>query len=225
VAALLLAWRGAIPFHACAVEIDGKAILISGATGAGKSTLTAALVAQGARFIADDLSVVDWYAAQDCFIVQPGRPALRLYPATAVWINPVRIEPVTDDPRGKILATPARQASSAVPVAGLIRLGAREDPVPLAIQAAVLQAQLFRPKWLAQLPHHTELQQKLRALAVAMRIARMTPPIMNGTIASAAFSSRARALIRSAILLPHSAVQDGHAQNAQNQLALDKKPI
>ena len=41
VAALTLAWRGALPCHASAVEIDGRAILIAGPSGAGKSTLCA----------------------------------------------------------------------------------------------------------------------------------------------------------------------------------------
>lgn len=41
--------------HASAVTIDGRCVLLAGATGSGKSTLTAALVAHGARYLGDDL--------------------------------------------------------------------------------------------------------------------------------------------------------------------------
>jgi hypothetical protein len=64
VTALLLAWRGDLPLHACAVEIAGKTILLCGPSGAGKSTLCATLVADGACLLSDDLTVirrVTWY--------------------------------------------------------------------------------------------------------------------------------------------------------------------
>jgi hypothetical protein len=44
--------------HAAAVEIDGRAIILVGQSGAGKSSLTAWLVAQGAKYITDELTVV-----------------------------------------------------------------------------------------------------------------------------------------------------------------------
>ena len=44
--------------HAAAVEIDGKAIVLAGQSGAGKSTLRAHLVAQGAKYITDELTVI-----------------------------------------------------------------------------------------------------------------------------------------------------------------------
>jgi hypothetical protein len=201
VAALTMAWRGAIPFHACAVELEGKAILICGATGQGKSTLAAALVSHGARFIGDDLSVVDWCDDQGCFVVQPGRATIRLYPSTAAWLNPVRIEHVPDDPRGKVLAFPAPASSvKATPLAGLLRLGTRIDPVPLAVHAAVLGAQLFRPNWLSQLPGNPAMQQKLRALAVTTRIVRMRSNPVSDKATGDDLALRALAIITGHIL-------------------------
>ena len=58
ITALLLAWRRCIPIHGSAVEINGKAILICGASGTGKSTMSAGLIALGAKLISDDLSVM-----------------------------------------------------------------------------------------------------------------------------------------------------------------------
>jgi serine kinase of HPr protein (carbohydrate metabolism regulator) len=54
-APLMLASRALLPFHASTVTIDGRAVLIAGPAGAGKSTLAAALTALGARWLADDL--------------------------------------------------------------------------------------------------------------------------------------------------------------------------
>jgi excisionase family DNA binding protein len=44
--------------HASAVEIDGRAVLLAGDSGRGKSTLAAALCQAGGRLLADDLSIV-----------------------------------------------------------------------------------------------------------------------------------------------------------------------
>lgn len=46
-------------FHAGAVERDGRVIVIGGQSGAGKSSLTAALVARGFAYLTDELVVVD----------------------------------------------------------------------------------------------------------------------------------------------------------------------
>jgi HprK-related kinase A len=45
--------------HAGVVEIDGRAIVMPALPGTGKSTLTAALVASGARLLSDEFGVVD----------------------------------------------------------------------------------------------------------------------------------------------------------------------
>ena len=44
--------------HASAVELDGKAVLIKGASGSGKSVLALKLISLGANLIADDQTLV-----------------------------------------------------------------------------------------------------------------------------------------------------------------------
>lgn len=44
--------------HAAAVERDGRAVILSGPAGAGKSTLCAALIARGFRFLTDEIALV-----------------------------------------------------------------------------------------------------------------------------------------------------------------------
>ena len=57
---LALAWRlrGELCLHASAVSIGGRAVLFVGESGAGKSTIAAALAVRGHRVIADDLVVI-----------------------------------------------------------------------------------------------------------------------------------------------------------------------
>jgi hypothetical protein len=54
----LMRHRGDLVLHASTVELDGTTIAISGRSGAGKSTTTAALLARGARLVADDVTVL-----------------------------------------------------------------------------------------------------------------------------------------------------------------------
>ena len=54
-APLTIAWRALLRFHASTVTIDGRAVLIAGPAGAGKSTLAAALTALAARSLSNDL--------------------------------------------------------------------------------------------------------------------------------------------------------------------------
>ncbi len=73
----VLLQRGEFLLHACAVATDEGAILISGESGTGKSTLTAGLVRQGYRLIADDtclLTLVDGVV-----FAHPGYPHIRLW--------------------------------------------------------------------------------------------------------------------------------------------------
>lgn len=176
VAALTLAWRGLLPFHASAVEIDGKAVLVSGDTGAGKSTLTAGLVDQGACFVSDDLSVVGWSDVASQYVVYPGRPTLRLYPTTASWISESETVAAPQDERGKLLLRLHRQTkSTALPLAGLIQIGSGIDPVPAVVNYRILTQQLFRPKWMAQLRDDVERKHALFDLAKAIRVVRHRP--------------------------------------------------
>ena len=161
VAALLLAWRGAVPLHCSAVEIDGRAILIAGPAGAGKSTLAAALVDAGGRLVSDDLSVL---AATDDGPPQlwPGRPAIRL------------VDPSAVDPLDKKLVRPAMvDVTQPVPVTTLLLLRATPIAPGPADAAQAMRRQLFRPLWMAAMPRQKERAATLLASALQIKIAIM----------------------------------------------------
>lgn len=64
--------RGFAMWHGSAVERDGRAILFCGDSGAGKSTMAAALCQAGARLVADDLSRIE-----------PAAGGVLIYPSSA----------------------------------------------------------------------------------------------------------------------------------------------
>ena len=81
VLAFILRRRGTVCLHASGVEIDGKAVLLLGPHGAGKSTLAAAFARRGRPILPDDLAPLHERAGS--FHVPPGRPRVLLW-ASAV---------------------------------------------------------------------------------------------------------------------------------------------
>ncbi len=77
---LVLHLRGLLCLHAASVLIGSEAIAILGPKRAGKSTLSAALVAGGARFMGDDVLPVLPAVPP---LAQPGASAIRLWPDSA----------------------------------------------------------------------------------------------------------------------------------------------
>ena len=74
----LLHQRGALPLHANAVEVAGRAVAFMGESGSGKSTLAAWFHDHGYRVIADDVCVIG-FGDGDVPIAYPGLPRLRLW--------------------------------------------------------------------------------------------------------------------------------------------------
>lgn len=70
--------RGCSALHAAALVVDGNAVGLVGYRGAGKTTLSVALMERGAALLEDDLLVVK--AEGGRFMAQPGYPQIRLWP-------------------------------------------------------------------------------------------------------------------------------------------------
>lgn len=84
-----------LALHGSAVEVSGRACVILGASGAGKSTTALACVAQGAALLSDDMVLVDVARG----VVFPAAPTLRLWQPPTSHIEVVeqaRISPASD---------------------------------------------------------------------------------------------------------------------------------
>ena len=163
--ALTLAWRGLIPFHASAIEVGGRAFLLAGPPGAGKSTYAAGLLRLGAHLVSDDLSVLTPPDLTSAPRIYRGRPAMRLHPALAATVGAHQCESVPGDPRGKLLVRPAaRTEADSVPLGGFVLLG--QAPRITTEQARLLLlGALFRPRWLGALPGHAQRVRAVMSLA------------------------------------------------------------
>ena len=81
---VLLRLRGMTCLHASAVVVDGLAVGLVGASGAGKSTTAAAFARRGYPVLTDDVS-----ALTDCtdhFLVRPAYPRIRLWPQSVAGL-------------------------------------------------------------------------------------------------------------------------------------------
>jgi len=74
--------QGIVGTHAGVVEVNGRAVLLSGRSGRGKSTLTLGLLRRGAGWLTDELALI---AADDVTILRYPR-ALHVSPATAALL-------------------------------------------------------------------------------------------------------------------------------------------
>jgi hypothetical protein len=82
IGATCLSLRGRIAIHANVVAVGGVAIAFAGASGMGKSTLTAYCASQGASFVTDDVLILDRQG-----LVAPGSQRIKLFPSTGEMLG------------------------------------------------------------------------------------------------------------------------------------------
>lgn len=194
VAALASAWNGRLPLHASAIEWRGQGVLLAGKAGSGKSTLAAELLGQGARLIGDDLTVLSPVGIR--FTVLPGRPAMRLHPASAAGLAKLSCEEVPEDPRGKWLVRPqARCDLPGVPLAAVILIGGNRGLLSPAQALRLLPPHQFRPRWSEVLPGHGQRRAWLLSLASTVPVAGLAPLERFDTASQAARLASASALL------------------------------
>ena len=126
---LLAGERGALPLHASAVAVGGRAIVICGITGRGKSTLAAALVARGHQAIAEDGVVVGFDEHEP--IAWPGLAGAMITGEVAAAVGIADTTSRTDA-RGRHLVEAPRAVSGPTPVSAVaILMERRGDRVKL----------------------------------------------------------------------------------------------
>ena len=172
VISVALLQRGIESLHASAVAIDGRAIILVGDSGYGKSTLTAALLQRGAQLVTDDLLVLN--EKNGALHVTPGAFRLKLAPETAAQLGVTWPGVPMADGGGKYvyLLDAAQCVTEDVPVADIVLLApvaerAIREPVSLAEATRALLAATFNPL-------HTEPPRLAMLLRNAEKTARGT---------------------------------------------------
>jgi hypothetical protein len=129
VLAFVLRLRGVTCLHASAVVVDGRAIVLFGPAGAGKSTTAAAFALKGYSVLSDDVAVLADLG--DRFLVQPGYPRINLWPDSVRTLFGSedalpRITPTWDKLYLALDQNGRRFQSSPLPLGAIYILGERE---------------------------------------------------------------------------------------------------
>ena len=84
VMAALLAQRGLLVLHGSCVSLNEKAVVVIGPKGFGKSSLTAALLENGCKFVSDDITAI---SLDTKLHVVPGIPVIKLWPESLIALG------------------------------------------------------------------------------------------------------------------------------------------
>lgn len=174
--------RGVVCLHGAATVAPAGAVVVAGASGAGKSTTVAALLRAGWGLLADDIAALD--EAGGRFLVRAAYPALRVAAANtaplapvAAGIYPLWSDPAADEGRRYVdLAGTALFRSAPAPLAAVVLLAPRLPAAPratitrLAPRAAVpaLMEQLYTQRLLRD-------DERAAGFACCARLATGTP--------------------------------------------------
>ncbi len=170
--------RGALALHAAAVCRDGRAALLVGHSGSGKSTMAARLAGRGFTVLDDNIAVL--IERDGSFIVQPGIAELRLcddgvYPSGCGDRAPfLRLHKTRAPINGYFQAEPA--ALSAVYVLAPGDLGAPAvRPLPRAAAFVALRGRIFC-RYLESVEQEHRLLPAVARLVDSVRVSELTRP-------------------------------------------------
>ncbi len=131
-----LAALGRHVLHGSSVSLGGQAVLFLGASGAGKSTMAAAMIAAGAELVTDDAAPLV-VGADGTILVVPSQTNLRLHEHSAQVLGEVELGPAMADWSAKRLLDPRRNdlatASMPVPLVAVMALEASDDDGPALV--------------------------------------------------------------------------------------------
>jgi hypothetical protein len=119
---ILLVERGDLPLHAAAVEVAGRALVVTGPTRHGKTTLAASLAAAGFRLLSEDLVDISFPGGSGAPVVVPGPAYLRLRSDMSDVVRVPGATVVAESTARRHLAVGERGTCDPLPVAAVVLL-------------------------------------------------------------------------------------------------------
>ncbi|WP_445682226.1 hypothetical protein [Radicibacter daui] len=176
--AAILHQRRLLALHAATVAWKGQAITLCGPTGAGKSTLSAALCQAGADFVGDDIAAIRTDGPDGTPVVWPDGRQHRLWADAIEHLTLAERQgaPIRSHMRKFHVApsSPVERAGDACPLAAVILLRTRENTLPpgppgierlaLADAASLLRREVYRPSLARCMGHDPLLFLQIAAL-------------------------------------------------------------
>jgi hypothetical protein len=190
--AAVLHQRGALPLHGSALALGDEAILILGASGAGKSTTSAALMKRGLRLLSDDIAVIK-LEENERPMVYAGIPQQNLWQETLDYFE--KSSEALEELKLKLnkYVLPIREnfCEKDLPIRCIYILEPKETELELEALRGLeslhaLAGQIFREQFLNPINGSSLLMKKLLMLANAVPIRRIHRPKAMGTPAAVA---------------------------------------
>ena len=177
--AAIAALNGLFPLHASAVAYRGRVHAFSGPTGAGKSTLVAALgvTALGRAGFAqfcDDTLILD-IAGDGPAVCLPGHKRLKLWPEGVALAGVEPGELVAADYPKHYVAPVAGSIDEPLPLAELVFLESGSDPLVVPLRGAHRIDRLQDDHYTAQLWHQASDHSRAERFAMLAALARRIP--------------------------------------------------
>lgn len=184
VSALLLAQRGQFALHANAVGVGGRAVLIAGSRGVGKSTTAIRLIQRGHDHLADDMCVLAPEGPR--MWLEPTARGLRVAPASADALGLDVSGAELPFPDSEKVVLPLEGAGRA-PAAGVVVLetGAVDAPGVVRVQGRAAAALLLEHAYRADLLRPVvpgEIFEWATACAQRLPVIQITRPATTWTV-------------------------------------------
>jgi hypothetical protein len=176
--------NGLLPLHASAVTVGSAAIAFAGVSGAGKSTMAAAMIARGFARLTDDLSIVR-RRADGGIEVYPGPPVMKLSPesAAALGVDIERAQPESRHHRKQRFNAEASTTPNRPERLAAIYFLALNDGPEVSIEplsgvhaVAAINREIYRRGWLAPMGLLEARLQDIVALASGTPCFRLRRP-------------------------------------------------
>lgn len=182
----LLHQRGALPIHGSAIETPRGAVIFSGVSGRGKSTLAWEFQRRGYRHLCDDVSVVG-FDAESKPIVYPAYPQMSLWADVLDKQNYARtdLRPVHSELQKYALSTRDSFHSAPVPLFAVYVLNSVNTdtleitPLKGLDKLQILTANTYRPRFMAAMgkrAQHFQLATTAGQFIHARRVVRPVTP-------------------------------------------------
>ena len=186
---ILLHQRNHIVLHASAVAVNGKAVLFCGMSGAGKSTMAAALGARGYRLVTDDQAAIA-LDADGAPIVHPDGRLLKLWTKA---IEALALEPRKGDAMRdrleKFYVAPEATSDVAMPIGAIYLLMEARPPhdagitQPNVVDAArLLIANAYRPALVQRMGQRQDYFRAGAAIAHSAGVYTLVRPLRFGAL-------------------------------------------